>query len=126
MLSGILICVIAFALIFEFINGFHDTANAIATMAAAISAIGPAYITPSIPINLGKIRTKGIKNSTCLVSETAIPNFAFPIDVKNPEDIGCIPFIKVINIKIRKYRSANWKYSSSPEPNKLMIGRGNI
>ena len=31
MLSGILICVIAFALIFEFINGFHDTANAIAT-----------------------------------------------------------------------------------------------
>lgn len=31
MLSGILICVIAFALLFEFINGFHDTANAIAT-----------------------------------------------------------------------------------------------
>ena len=31
MLSGILICVIVFALIFEFINGFHDTANAIAT-----------------------------------------------------------------------------------------------
>ena len=31
MLSPILIAVIAFALIFEFINGFHDTANAIAT-----------------------------------------------------------------------------------------------
>ncbi len=31
MLSGVLICVIFFALIFEFINGFHDTANAIAT-----------------------------------------------------------------------------------------------
>lgn len=31
MLSGILICVIIFALAFEFINGFHDTANAIAT-----------------------------------------------------------------------------------------------
>ncbi len=31
MLSTILILVIAFALIFEFINGFHDTANAIAT-----------------------------------------------------------------------------------------------
>lgn len=31
MLSVILFCVIAFALIFEFINGFHDTANAIAT-----------------------------------------------------------------------------------------------
>lgn len=31
MLSGVLICVILFALAFEFINGFHDTANAIAT-----------------------------------------------------------------------------------------------
>lgn len=31
MLSGILACVIFFALAFEFINGFHDTANAIAT-----------------------------------------------------------------------------------------------
>lgn len=31
MLSTILILVITFALIFEFINGFHDTANAIAT-----------------------------------------------------------------------------------------------
>ncbi len=31
MLSGILACVILFALVFEFINGFHDTANAIAT-----------------------------------------------------------------------------------------------
>lgn len=31
MLSGILFCVVAFALLFEFINGFHDTANAIAT-----------------------------------------------------------------------------------------------
>ncbi len=31
MLSTILILVIVFALIFEFINGFHDTANAIAT-----------------------------------------------------------------------------------------------
>src|SRR5665648_951606 len=31
MLSGILLLVVVFALIFEFINGFHDTANAIAT-----------------------------------------------------------------------------------------------
>ncbi|MDD6190537.1 MAG: inorganic phosphate transporter [Firmicutes bacterium] len=31
MLSTVLIFVIAFALLFEFINGFHDTANAIAT-----------------------------------------------------------------------------------------------
>lgn len=31
MLSSVLLCVIGFSLIFEFINGFHDTANAIAT-----------------------------------------------------------------------------------------------
>lgn len=31
MLSSVLICVILAALVFEFINGFHDTANAIAT-----------------------------------------------------------------------------------------------
>ncbi|MDR0817251.1 MAG: inorganic phosphate transporter [Clostridiales Family XIII bacterium] len=31
MLSPIIICVVVFALAFEFINGFHDTANAIAT-----------------------------------------------------------------------------------------------
>jgi PiT family inorganic phosphate transporter len=30
-MSAILICVVIFAVIFEFINGFHDTANAIAT-----------------------------------------------------------------------------------------------
>ncbi|MBN7772405.1 inorganic phosphate transporter [Clostridium aminobutyricum] len=30
-MSSILICVLFFALVFEFINGFHDTANAIAT-----------------------------------------------------------------------------------------------
>lgn len=40
MLSTILILVIAFALVFEFINGFHDTANAIAT-AVYTKALAP-------------------------------------------------------------------------------------
>ena len=31
MLSALLIAVLAVAFVFEFINGFHDTANAIAT-----------------------------------------------------------------------------------------------
>ena len=88
-----------------------------AITAAAASAIGPAYITPSIPINKGKIRISGSKNSTCLVSDTTIPSLAFPMDVKKPEDIGWIPLINVINIKILKYRSANWKYSALPSPN---------
>ena len=43
---------------------------------------------------------------TCLVSDTTIPSFAFPIDVKNPEHMGCIPLINVMNMNILKYRSA--------------------
>ena len=40
MLSSIIILVVLFALIFEFINGFHDTANAIAT-AVYTKALAP-------------------------------------------------------------------------------------
>ena len=82
------------------------TANPIATAAAAPSAIGPAYITPSIPIKTGKISISGKRKITCLVSDTTIPSFAFPIEVKNPELIGCIPLMNVMNIKILKYLSA--------------------
>ena len=32
----LLLLVIAFALVFEFINGFHDTANSIATVVATM------------------------------------------------------------------------------------------
>ena len=38
-------------------------------MAAAASAIGPAYITPSIPINIGKMIMSGSRNNICLVSD---------------------------------------------------------
>ena len=95
-----------------------------AMTAAAASAIGPAYITPSIPINKGKIRISGSKNSTCLVSDTTIPSLAFPMDVKKPEDIGWIPLINVINIYILKYRISKRKYSSLPVPNILTICLG--
>ena len=63
-------------------------ANNIANDNAAASAIGPAYITPSIPIINEKTMINGKRNSTCLVRDMTIPSFAFPIDVKNPEDIG--------------------------------------
>ena len=89
-----------------FIARSSFTANPTATAAAAPSAIGPAYITPSIPINTGKIRMSGSKKITCLVSDTTMPSYAFPIDVKKTEHIGCIPLINVISIKILKYRSA--------------------
>ena len=49
MLSTILILVIAFALVFEFINGFHDTANAIAT------AVYTKALTPGRAIALAAV-----------------------------------------------------------------------
>ncbi|MGN0701826.1 MAG: anion permease [Lentihominibacter sp.] len=49
MLSTILIMVIAFALVFEFINGFHDTANAIAT------AVYTKALTPGRAIALAAV-----------------------------------------------------------------------
>ena len=85
-----------------------------------------AYITPSIPRNKGNIRISGSRKRTCLVSDMTIPNFALPIEVKNPEDIGCMPFAKVMNMKISRYLSAKWKYRSLPLPNMLTICRGNI
>ena len=75
-------------------------ANTIASANAAASAIGPAYITPSIPINNGKIMINGRRKITCRVRDITIPSFAIPIEVKKPEDTGWIPFAKVININI--------------------------
>ena len=75
-------------------------ANTIASTNAAASAIGPAYITPSIPINNGKIMINGRRKITCRVRDITIPSFAIPIEVKKPEDTGWIPFAKVININI--------------------------
>ena len=64
------------------------------------SGPGPAYITPSIPINNGKIMINGRRKITCRVRDITIPSFAIPIEVKKPEDTGWIPFAKVININI--------------------------
>ena len=74
--------------LYFFIAASSLLANNIANANAAASAIGPAYITPSIPIINEKITISGKRNSTCLVRDITIPSFAFPIDVKNPEDIG--------------------------------------
>lgn len=74
--------------LYSFIAPSSLLANNIANTNAAASAIGPAYITPSIPIINEKTMINGKRNSTCLVRDITIPSFAFPIDVKNPEDIG--------------------------------------
>ena len=71
MLSVFLIVVILVALAFDFINGFHDTANAIATsvltraltipaailMAAGLNFVG-ALTSPKVADTVGKIATR--------------------------------------------------------------------
>lgn len=52
MLSSVLLCVIGFALIFEFINGFHDTANAIATSVYTRAMTPQKAITLAAAMNL--------------------------------------------------------------------------
>lgn len=66
-----------------------------ATRAAEKSAMGPAYMIPSIPIIIGKIIISGSRKRICLVSPRKIPILGFPIDVKNVDDSGCTLFINV-------------------------------
>ena len=56
--------------------------------AAKRSAAGPAYIIPSIPINIGRIISRGKRKMICLVSDKNVPFAGFPIDEKNVDDIG--------------------------------------
>lgn len=70
------------------------------TIPARESAIGPAYMIPSIPINSGMIKSKGKRKKICLVRDKKVPRFGFPIDVKKFELIGCIKLIKVQNRKM--------------------------
>ena len=68
------------------------------TTAAAISAIGPAYMTPSIPMKIGKITMSGSKKRICLVSDMKIPSCDLPIELKKFAVTGWMPLIKVKNI----------------------------
>ena len=61
------------------------------TTKATKSAIGAAYKIPFNPKNLGKIKTNGIKNNTCLVIDKNIPKYAFLIDEKKLDDNICTP-----------------------------------
>ena len=68
--------------------------------AAAIrSATGPAYMIPSIPMINGRIKMSGSRNMICLVRESTIPVFGFPIAVKKFDEIGCAKFKNVKNKK---------------------------
>lgn len=68
-MSATLICVLVFAIIFEFINGFHDTANAIATTVytraltvgkAIILAAGMNFLGALVSENVAKTITDGL------------------------------------------------------------------
>ena len=65
------------------------------TDAAARSAIGAVYITPSMPKRYGKISSSGSRKIICLVSERKIPFFGAPMEVKKFELTGWIPFRNV-------------------------------
>ena len=58
------------------------------TIKAIPSAIGPAYIIPSIPNILGSIIISGSKNNNCLVIAMKAPLNALPIEVKKVPDTG--------------------------------------
>ncbi len=81
------------------------------------SAIGPAYIIPSIPQINGKIIMRGNKNRICRVNDRNNPSLGFPIDEKKFDDNGCILLTNVKNKYILKYLMAKVKYSSVPCPN---------
>ena len=63
------------------------------TTKATKSAMGAAYKIPFNPKNLGKIKTSGIKNNTCLVIDKNIPKYAFLMDAKKLDDNICTPSI---------------------------------
>lgn len=58
-------------------------------MVAMTSEIGMLHHTPLMPMNLGSINNKGIRNSTCLDKDNNIDFFAFPMLWKKlPMTIG--------------------------------------
>src|SRR6185295_17870419 len=72
---SLLICVIVFAIIFDFINGFHDAANAIATVVSTgVLPIRTAVIISGILNFVGAI-------TGTAVAKTIASGFADPNDV---------------------------------------------
>ena len=64
-------------------------AIASATTPATKSAIGPAYMMPSMPINSGRITINGSKKRIWRVRDRKIPFFGYPIAVNRFDAIGC-------------------------------------
>ena len=76
-------------------------------MNAIASDIGLAASMPLIPKNLGRMTSRGIRNSPCLDSDTRSPCLLFPVAEKYSMETGCM-FWKNTNIMyILRYFSAN-------------------
>ena len=69
-----------------------------ATTTAALSAMGPAYMTPSIPRKRGKIKIRGMRKITCRVRAISAPRLALPMEVKKLAVMGWKALASVINI----------------------------
>ena len=70
------------------------------TVKARKSAMGPAYMIPSIPAKRGKMRIRGRRKRICLVRDRKVPLLGFPMEVKKLELTGCKKFTKVKNRKM--------------------------
>ena len=73
------------------------------TNAAEKSAMGMEYKSPSIPKNIGSMKSKGRRKMICLVRDRKTPFFGMPIAVKKLEVIGCMKKMQIRNRQIRTY-----------------------
>ena len=64
---------------------------------------------PSMPKNSGRIRSRGTRKNTCLVSDKITPFTGFPMAAKKLEESSWTPFMITINRKILRKRMANSK-----------------
>ena len=85
----------------------NDTVNDAATSIAIKSAIGAANNIPSIPMNIGKIRINGIKQTISRIIEEITACAGFPTAWKKMDVIFMIQVKVTRERKIRKVFSAN-------------------
>lgn len=68
-----------------------------AIIAASKSAVGPAYMIPSMPKNIGNMTRDGSRNMICLVKARNVPIFGLPMAEKNVDDEGWMLLMNVKN-----------------------------
>ena len=69
-----------------------------ATNAAKVSAMGAAYMMPSIPHRRGKMTINGNRKMICRVKLKNVPIFGFPMEVKKVDDMGWMLLMNTQNM----------------------------